>query len=103
MVADRWSTAFNAAKLDYATLGNHEFDLEVDTLIARIEASKFNWISSNCTLASGAPLPKVLPWDTLRVSGHKVGLFGLTLRGQLSRLRCDAPIPTAPHSAQSRP
>ncbi|MEA2723388.1 MAG: hypothetical protein QOH59_1159 [Gemmatimonadales bacterium] len=73
--------AFNAAKLDYATLGNHEFDLEIDTLIARIEASKFKWISSNCTRAGGAPLPKVLPWDTLRISGHKVGLFGLTLQG----------------------
>ncbi|HEU5303170.1 MAG TPA: metallophosphoesterase, partial [Gemmatimonadales bacterium] len=73
--------ALNAAKLDYATFGNHEFDLELDTLEARIAASNFKWISSNCGLANGAPLPKVLPWDTLRVSGHKVGLFGVTLQG----------------------
>src|SRR5687767_15789713 len=29
--------SLNAAKLDYATFGNHEFDLELDTLVARIE------------------------------------------------------------------
>ena len=81
--------AFNAAKLDYATFGNHEFDLDLDTLVARIADSKFKWVSSNCTLANGAPLPKVLPWDTLRVSGHKVGLFGLTLQGNY---RPDGPL-----------
>ncbi len=84
--------AFNAAKLDYATFGNHEFDLEVDTLVARVAASQFKWISSNCTLGSGTPLPKVMPWDTVRVSGHKVGLFGLTLQGSYSpEYRCTDP------------
>ncbi len=84
--------SLNAAKLDYATFGNHEFDLELDTLAARIEESKFKWISSNCTLADGAPLPKVLPWDTLRISGHKVGLFGLTLQGNYPpTVRCANP------------
>jgi 2',3'-cyclic-nucleotide 2'-phosphodiesterase (5'-nucleotidase family) len=84
--------ALNAAKLDYATFGNHEFDLEVDTLAARIAASKFKWISSNCSLANGTPLPKVLPWDTLRISGHKVGLFGLTLQGPYPKtIRCANP------------
>jgi 2',3'-cyclic-nucleotide 2'-phosphodiesterase (5'-nucleotidase family) len=84
--------ALNAAKLDYATFGNHEFDLELDSLVARIAASKFKWVSSNCTLAGGKPIPKVLPWDTLRISGHKVGLFGLTLQGNYPRtVRCTAP------------
>jgi 5'-nucleotidase len=77
--------SLNTAKLDYATFGNHEFDLELDTLVARIQESKFKWISSNCTLADGTPLPKVLPWDTLHISGHKVGLFGLTLQGNYPR------------------
>jgi len=82
----------NAAKLDYATFGNHEFDLELDTLESRIAESKFKWISSNCTLANGTPFPKVLPWDTVRVSGHKVGLFGLTLQGSYpSTYRCSDP------------
>jgi 2',3'-cyclic-nucleotide 2'-phosphodiesterase (5'-nucleotidase family) len=84
--------ALNAAKLDYATFGNHEFELDHDTLVARIAASNFKWISSNCTETNGTPFPKVLPWDTLRVSGHKLGLFGLTLIGNYRRyVRCVNP------------
>ncbi|HUF34442.1 MAG TPA: bifunctional metallophosphatase/5'-nucleotidase [Gemmatimonadales bacterium] len=73
--------ALNAAGLDYATFGNHEFELDRDTLVARIAASSFLWLSANCGLADGTPFPKVQPWDTVRVSGHLVGLFGLTLAG----------------------
>jgi len=95
--------SLNAAKLDYATFGNHEFDLELDTLVARIEASEFKWISSNCTLTDGAPLPKVLPWDTLRISGHKVGLFGLTLQGNDPRaVRCANPDTAARRAVTPR-
>ena len=84
--------ALNAAKLDYATFGNHEFELPRDTLIARIDASSFRWLSANCTLADGTRFPKVLPWDTVRVSGHLVGLFGLTLPGDYrSYVRCSDP------------
>jgi 2',3'-cyclic-nucleotide 2'-phosphodiesterase (5'-nucleotidase family) len=83
---------FNAARLDYATFGNHEFDLEQPTLLARIAESKFKWLSANCTRADGTPFSKVLPWDTLRISGHKVGLFGLTLQGSYPRyVRCSNP------------
>ena len=84
--------ALNAAQLDYATFGNHEFELPRDTLIARIAASSFKWLSANCTLADGTRFPEVLPWDTVRVSGHLVGLFGLTLRGGYrSYVRCTDP------------
>ena len=84
--------AFNAAKLDYATFGNHEFELPLDTLETRIAESSFRWISSNCTKADGAPIAKVLPWDTLRVSTHKVGIFGLTLQGGYRKAyRCADP------------
>jgi 5'-nucleotidase/UDP-sugar diphosphatase len=82
----------NRAKLDYATFGDHEFDLELDTLIARIAESEFTWLSSNCTRGDGTPFPKVLPWDTVRISDHKVGLFGLTLQGAYPRyVRCSNP------------
>jgi 2',3'-cyclic-nucleotide 2'-phosphodiesterase (5'-nucleotidase family) len=84
--------ALDSAKLDYATFGNHEFELPVDTLAARIAESKFKWLSSNCTLADGTPFAKVLPWDTVRVSGYKVGLFALTLQGQYRKqVRCTNP------------
>jgi 2',3'-cyclic-nucleotide 2'-phosphodiesterase (5'-nucleotidase family) len=82
----------NQAKLNYATFGNHEFDIEPDTLIARVAESEFKWLSTNCSRADGTAFPKVLPWDTLRVSGHKVGLFGLTLQGAYPRsVRCSNP------------
>lgn len=84
--------ALNAAHLDFATFGNHEFELPRDTLEARIAASTFTWLSSNCGLADGTPLPKVLPWDTVRVSGQKVGLFAVTLQGAYrSAYRCTDP------------
>ncbi|MGH7528528.1 MAG: bifunctional metallophosphatase/5'-nucleotidase [Gemmatimonadales bacterium] len=84
--------ALNAAKLDYATFGNHEFELDRDTLVARIAGSSFKWLSSNCTQADGTAFPKVLRWDTLRVSTHLLGIFGLTLEGNYRRyVRCADP------------
>jgi 5'-nucleotidase len=94
--------AFNAAKLDYATFGNHEFDIELDTLVARIAASRFKWVSSNCTLAGGSPIPKVVSWDTVRISGHKVGLFGLTLEGSYPpEVRCTDPDSAAQRAVET--
>jgi 5'-nucleotidase len=84
--------AFNAAGLDYATFGNHEFELPLDTLEARIAESRFKWLSANCTRADGTPFPKVIPWDTVRISSHLVGLFGLTLQGDYRKAyRCTDP------------
>jgi 5'-nucleotidase/UDP-sugar diphosphatase len=94
--------ALNAAKLDYATFGNHEFELPRDTLITRIEASGFKWLSANCTLADGARFPGVLPFDTVRVSGHLVGLFGVTLPGDYrSYVRCGDPDSAAVAAADT--
>jgi 2',3'-cyclic-nucleotide 2'-phosphodiesterase (5'-nucleotidase family) len=91
--------ALNAAKLDYATFGNHEFELPLDTLEARIAESRFKWITSNCTRADGSPLAKASPWDTVRVSGHKIGIFGLTLQGAYRKAyRCSNPD-SAAHQA----
>ena len=91
--------ALDSARLDYATFGNHEFELPVDTLEARIAESKFKWVSSNCTLADGTPFPKVLPWDTVHVSGFLVGLFGLTLQSPYRKqVRCTDPD-SAAHTA----
>jgi len=84
--------ALNAAKLDYVTFGNHEFEVPRDTLLARIRAAKFKWLSANCGEADGRPFPGVLSWDTLRLAGHKVGLFGLTLQGPYPKyVRCTDP------------
>lgn len=80
---------FNAARLDYATLGNHEFDGSRANLNARIAESKFRWLSGNCGESSGAPFASVRGWDTLRISGVKIGLIGTTVvRDYPSYVKC---------------
>jgi len=71
--------AFNAARLDLATLGNHEFDGSRANLVARLRESRFLWLSANCGEVNGVPFPGVRSWDTLRVGGVKVGVLGTTV------------------------
>ncbi len=70
---------FNAARLDVAALGNHEFDGSRANLLARLGESRFRWMSGNCTESNGAPFPGVRGWDTLRVSGVKIGIFSTNI------------------------
>src|SRR6478752_6355865 len=51
----------NAVGLDWATLGNHEFDIPEAAFHARIAESKFRIVASNVTDASGAPFPGTVP------------------------------------------
>jgi 5'-nucleotidase / UDP-sugar diphosphatase len=82
----------NRAGVDYATFGDDAFDHGVDTLVARVAESEFTWLSSNCRRPDGTAFPKVLPWDTVRVWGQKVGLFGLTVQGEYpGGVRCSNP------------
>lgn len=82
----------NAAKLDLVTFGNHEFELDRDTLVARIAGSRFKWTSANCMNANGEPFAGVSRWDTSTISGTKVGVFGVTLTGDYrSYVKCSNP------------
>jgi 2',3'-cyclic-nucleotide 2'-phosphodiesterase (5'-nucleotidase family) len=82
----------NAAKLDYATFGNHEFEMPRDTLVDRIHIANFKWLSANCREANGDAFPGVLAWDTVRVAHRKVGIFGLTLQGDYpAYVKCTDP------------
>ena len=72
--------AWNAAGLDYATFGNHEFDFGPDVLRDRIKESKFGWIAANVIdLKTGKPFADVPPYVIREFNGVKVGLFGLVL------------------------
>jgi 5'-nucleotidase/UDP-sugar diphosphatase len=83
---------FNAARLDLATLGNHEFDNSRSNLVARLGESKFQWLSGNCGEASGKPFPGVKGWDTLRLAGVKVGILGTTVvREYAPYVKCTDP------------
>ncbi len=80
---------FNAARLDLATLGNHEFDNSRANLVARLGESRFRWLSGNCGEANGTAFPGVRGWDTLRLAGVKVGILGTTVvRDYPSYVKC---------------
>ena len=71
--------------LDYATFGNHEFDVKENQFNQRMDEAKFTWVSSNVFRANGEPYKGVkqnliIPF-TDKSSGQtfNIGLFGLTL------------------------
>lgn len=71
--------AMNTMGVQYATFGNHEFDLEEHDLIDRIQESNFQWITTNILhrkdsalqpfFQRGTPLPTsvILQIDKLRI------------------------------------
>ncbi len=73
----------NAAGLDWATFGNHEFDVSDAAFRARLAESKFRLVSSNVTDAkgepfAGVPTSAIVPVET---GGRTVrlGLVGVTI------------------------
>lgn len=76
----------NVMGLDFATFGNHEFDLKEGPFRSRLAESRFRWVSSNVGDAAGAPFPGVPERLVVEVASGadggpavKLGLFGLTL------------------------
>ena len=73
----------NVMGLDFATFGNHEFDLMKDQLLQCLKESTFTWISSNVTDAVGREFPGVPSELVLRVNDAgkvvRVGLIGLSI------------------------
>ena len=69
--------------LDYATFGNHEFDLDEGLLRDRIGASGFEWFSANVRDSQGAPFAGADDLELLRFVGSagdtlRLGLIGVT-------------------------
>ena len=93
--------ALNFAGLDYATFGNHEFDLTEEEFHSRIRDSRFVWFSGNVRNSAGDPFPGVRQNVVFTVEGEhgghvRVGLIGLTLdQNQRPWLRYTDPIQTA--------
>lgn len=83
----------NSMGLDYAILGNHEFDLDEADFQDRVNESKFKWISSDVSTTNNQPFAKknvdgsTTPFATsevIRVKGKegnsfKIGLFSATI------------------------
>jgi 5'-nucleotidase len=73
----------NVLGLDWATLGNHEFDVAEAAFRARLAEARFHIVSTNVTDAGGAPFPGTVPTAIVPMktgSGTvRVGLIGLTI------------------------
>jgi 5'-nucleotidase / UDP-sugar diphosphatase len=74
----------NAVGLDFATFGNHEFDLNEEQFHERLRESRFCWFSGNVRNATGGPFPATSEQLVLRVPGKqggtfRIGVIGLTL------------------------
>lgn len=69
---------WNALGLDYAVLGNHEFDFGNDVLMQRMKESKFLWLGANVIdRDTGKPF-NGMPLYVIRTFGKiKIGIFGL--------------------------
>lgn len=80
----------NAAKVDFVTFGNHEFDLKEKEVLERINESEFEWIASNTFYYNnekiqpftrkGNKLPVYLTLEPKNSAGEsiKVGILGIT-------------------------
>lgn len=74
----------NALGLDYATFGNHEFDLPENLFYQRLQESRFRWVSSNVSDSTGETFKGVSRSIVFNVKGDRsavvrVGLIGITL------------------------
>ena len=69
---------WNALGLDYACLGNHEFDFGPEVFVERMKESKFGWLGSNVIdRRTNRPFNGMPRYVIRKVGGIKVGLFGL--------------------------
>jgi 5'-nucleotidase len=94
--------ALNAAGLDVATLGNHEFDFGVDVLLQRMAEANWQWVVSNVfDRATERPIGGAAPYLVRTFGDLKVGFLGLCLtsesisREKLARIRLVDPIEAA--------
>jgi 2',3'-cyclic-nucleotide 2'-phosphodiesterase (5'-nucleotidase family) len=92
----------NAAGLDLATLGNHEFDFGSDLLIKRMGEARWQWVISNVIdTNTGKPVGGAPPYLVKTFGTLKVGFIGLCLttseisRDKLTHLRLVDPIEAA--------
>ncbi len=71
--------ALNAAGLDIATFGNHEFDFGIDVLRQRIAESKWSWVVSNVADRAGRPMEGTVPYLVRTYGDLRVGFIGVCL------------------------
>ena len=73
----------NGVNIDFATFGNHEFDVSEAAFRSRLSEGKFHLVSSNVSDANGQPFPGVPRSTVVNVNANgraiRLGLIGLTI------------------------
>ncbi len=70
--------AWNATALDFAVLGNHEFDFGDAVLLERIRESRFTWLAANVVdRKTRQPFGSLKPYIIREIEGIKIGFLGL--------------------------
>ena len=94
----------NAAGLDVATLGNHEFDFGVEVLLKRMSEAKFDWVISNVIdRQTGKPVGGAAPYLVRTFGTLKVGIIGLCLATEGIGPECASGSRSSTRSARRRP
>ena len=68
----------NAVGVELAVLGNHEFDFGDDVLRARMDESRFQWLTTNVSQADGRIFHTGVASTIREFGGVKFGFFGIT-------------------------
>jgi 5'-nucleotidase len=72
--------ALNAAGLDFATLGNHEFDFGVDMLLTRMQQARWQWVIANIIdRKTNGIIGGASPYVIRNSDGLRVGIIGLCI------------------------
>jgi 5'-nucleotidase len=93
--------ALNAAGLDIATLGNHEFDFGAEVLLQRMAEARFQWVIANAIdRTTGQPVGGASPYLIRTFGGLRVGIIGLcstegVISGRLARIDISDPLQAA--------
>lgn len=69
--------AMNRMQYDAATIGNHEFDNGVDTMIAVLREARFPLVVSNYVVENKELRKMLRPFQIIERGGLKIGVFGL--------------------------
>jgi len=89
----------NAVGLEWATLGNHEFDLPEPAFRARMQQSRFKVVVSNVTDATGAMFPNTDTFAVVPVTvggqSLRIGVIGVTIEEPKAWVRFAPPIEAA--------
>lgn len=95
--------AWNMVGLDYAVLGNHEFDLKTNELLDRMKESKFTWLVSNVVDTKTKKIFGGLPPFVIRdIGGVKIGFIGMLLPETKETSSMDASLSVTDFCAAAR-